>query len=327
MTIMRRGIVAAGAAVMMGGAFPAAAQARWQAACPWGDRNCHTRNLRQFLRDVQQATNDALRVRLYEGASLLKASETRQGLQTGQVQIGDLLLAAEASIDPLLELDSIPNVVHGLDEARRLARLSRPLIEQRLQREGLTLLYLAPWPPPGLFTAFAVDSISDLSGTRMRTMAPIAARMASLIGAMSARVEPEDLTQAFVTRVATSMFASAATGVDVDAWQFTRFFTPLEITYPKNAVCAQTRALEALSQPARAALRDMAAAAEERAWDLARTDGPAMQQVLADNGMVLRPPSATLQADLARLGQTMLAEWRVRAGEAGTRLLDALRGG
>lgn len=328
MAATRRGILAAGAALALGAARPAQAQTRWQAATPWADGNSHTRNLHDFLSEVRLTTGGALDIRLYADGALLKSGEILRGLQTGQVQVGDLLLALASPLDPILELDSLPMLVRSLDEARHLTMLTRPLIEQRLRREGLTVLYLAPWPPPGLFSGFVVDSLQSLRGTRMRTMSPSAARMASLAGALSAPIEPEQGTPlSLAAPLATTMFASACTGVDVAAWSFARFYMPMDIAFPKNAVCAQSRAWEALPSQQRQKLHQAAQAAEERAWAMASSEPPVAQRVLASHGVTVRAPGPELLAELEHLGQTMLAEWRVRAGEAGTRVLDALRAG
>lgn len=327
MTATRRGVMAAGAGLWLGAALPARAQTRWQAATPWLDGNSHTRNLRQFLDEVRQGAGGGLDIRLHAGGTLLKSAEILRGLQTGQVQLGELLLALEAPLDPILELDSVPMLVRSLREARRLAAITRPLIEQRLRREGLTLLYMAPWPPPGLFSGFVVDSLQDLRGTRMRTMTPMAARLASLAGAISAYVEPEEGPLPFSTPLATTMFASASIGVDVQAWNFARFYMPLDISFPKDAVCAQSRAWEALPAQQRSAVLQAAAGAEERAWALASSERPVAQNVLISHGISLRSPSPRLLAELEQIGRTMLDEWRARAGESGARVLAELHAG
>ncbi|MCG7364045.1 TRAP transporter substrate-binding protein DctP [Roseomonas sp. ACRSG] len=326
MTATRRGVMAAGAGLWLGAARPARAQTRWQAATPWLDGSGHTRNLRQFLDEVRQGTGGGLDIRLHAGGTLLKSAEMLRGLQTGRVQLGELLLALEAALDPILELDSLPMLVRSLEDARRLAGITRPLIEQRLRREGLTLLYLAPWSPAGLFSGFAVDTLEDLRGTRMRTMTPLAARLASLAGALAAHAEPEE-PLSFSAPLATTMFAGASSGVDVEAWSFARFFMPLDISFPKDAVCAQSRAWEALAAQQRTAVLRAAAAAEERAWAMASSEGPAAQEVLVSHGVRLRPPSPRLLVELEQLGRIMLDEWRARAGETGARVLAELRAG
>jgi TRAP-type C4-dicarboxylate transport system substrate-binding protein len=326
MAITRRAMAVAAAGALVPGGSPPRAQARWLGACPWAGQNPLARNLQRFLDDVQRATGGALQIRLSTGGSLLTAAQIRPGLRRGQVQLGTFPLAIEAD-EPMLEVDAVPMLVQSLRSARQLTALSEPFIEQRLQLDGLTLLYLAPWPPPGLFSSFAISSVSDLRGTRMRSMTHMGARMANLAGATAARVEPEELAQAFATRIANTMMASAAIGVDVEAWRFARFFTPLDIVFPKDAVCVQTRAFEALPASQRKVLREAAAAAADRAWAMAVSEQPVLQEVLSDHGITVRPPSAQLLAGLGQVGATMLDEWRARAGEPGARLLEALGAG
>jgi TRAP-type C4-dicarboxylate transport system substrate-binding protein len=218
MATTRRAVLAAGSGIFLAGpAVPAGAQTGWQAASPWPEGNCHRRNLRRFLEDVRQATDPALEVQLHDGGTLAEASGLLRSLRAGQVQICDMLLSAEAALGPVMEVDALPMLVRSLEEARRLAALSRPAIAQRLQREGVTLLYLAAWSPPGLFSGFPVESLHNLRGTRMRTMTAMAARLASLAGAMSEPDEPEEPPQGCAARFATTMFASATTGVDLQA--------------------------------------------------------------------------------------------------------------
>jgi TRAP-type C4-dicarboxylate transport system substrate-binding protein len=330
MRMTRRSIAAAaGAAVLplLLPGRPAAAQARWQLATASPAEAVTTRNLRQFVQDAREASGNWLDIRLHADGNLLKQSGLRQGVQVGEVQMAEILLSAEAGLDPFFDLDAIPRLVQDYGQARRLAELSRPMIERRLQREGLTLLYMMATPPGGLFTGFAIDSLAMLRGTRMRARTPMGARLATLLGATPAPLEPEEVEEGFATRVASTMFASASTGVDVRAWTFARFFTALDTSFPKGAVVAQTRALEAMPAASRAALRDAAAAAEARGWELsaaARAEAPLR---LAENGMELRQPTPPMVAELQRVSELMLEEWLARAGEPGRRLIDAYRSG
>jgi TRAP-type C4-dicarboxylate transport system substrate-binding protein len=327
MAATRRGIMAAGAGLALRGAMPATAQTRWRASVPWSDGNSHSRNLRHFLDEVRLASGGTLDVTLHTSGTLLTLTGTREGLQRGQAQIADLLLSAEADLDPILELDSLPMLVRSLEGARQLATLTRPLIERCLRRVGITVLYLAPWPPPGLFSGFVVDSLADLRGTRMRAVTPIASRLVSLAGAISSQPEAEERPLSYGAPLARAMFASASSGVDLQVWSFARFYMPLDMSFPKNALCIQSRAWDALPARLRAVMREAAAAAEERAWALASSERPVAQKVLASHGVTMMPPSARLLAELEQLGQTMLEEWRARAGASGARVLAALRAG
>jgi TRAP-type C4-dicarboxylate transport system substrate-binding protein len=302
----------------------AAAQTRWQFATPYPDGNFHTRNLREFVTEVQAAVN-GLQIQVHSGASLLKMPEIKRGVQTGQAQLGEILLSAYGNEDPFFEVDSVPQLVTSTDQARKLAQLQRPLVEARLQRQGVTLLYMVPWPPSGLYTNVPLESVETLRGMKMRTFNALTNRFATLSGATPTLVQQAEVPQAFATGVVNSMVTSAATGVDVQAWDFCKFFTPIGFTRTKNAVFVQTRALQSLPEASQRAIRAAAAAAEARGGQVSDVEAVERQNMLASRGMTIGTPTPTLMQGLARIGATQADEWVAKAGEEGKRLMDAYR--
>lgn len=303
----------------------AGAQARWQFATPYPDGNFHTRNVRQFVQEVEQGSGGRLAIQLHTNASLLRMPEIRRGVQTGQAQLGEILLSAYANEDPFFALDGIPQLVTNFDQAKRLMDLSRPFIEARMTRTQLTLLYMVPWPPSGLYSQTPLDTIDALRGTRMRTFSPLTNRFATLAGATPTLVQVPEIPQAFATGVVNTMVTSAATGVDSQAWDFVRVFTPIGFTFTKNAVFMNTRAFEALPADVREAVRTAARRAEERGWEMSRAEMVNQQNTLAQRGMQVREPTPTLMEGLNRIGTQMVEEWLATAGEDGRRVIEAFR--
>jgi TRAP-type C4-dicarboxylate transport system substrate-binding protein len=301
------------------------AQTRWQFATPYPDGNFHTRNIRQFVQEAEQASGGRLAIQLHTNASLLRMPEIRRGVQTGQAQLGEILLSAYANEDPFFALDGIPQLVTNYDQARRLMDLSRPFIEARMQRTQLTLLYMVPWPPSGLYSQTPLETIEALRGTRMRTFSPLTNRFATLAGATPTLVQVPEIPQAFATGVVNTMVTSAATGVDSQAWDFVRVFTPIGFTFTKNAVFMNTRAFEALPSDVREAVRAAAQRAEQRGWEMSRSEMVNQQNTLASRGMQVREPTPALMDGLNRIGTQMVEEWLATAGEDGRRVIEAYR--
>lgn len=326
-SIRRRDMLAAAGGIAAAAAFPSAARAqtRWQVASAYPDGNFHTRNLREFSEAIQAASGGRMQVQLHSNASLLKMPEIKRGVQTGQVQIGEILLSAYGNDDPFFEVDSVPQLVTSTAMARKLADLQKPYVEARLNRQGLSLLYWAPWPPSGLYTNAPVDSVEALRGTKMRTFNALTNRFASLAGATPTLVQQAEVPQAYATGVVNVMVTSAATGVDVQAWDFCRVFTPIGFTRTKNAVFVQTRALQALPADVQAAVHAAAAAAEARGWAMSDAATVEQQAILAQRGITVATPSPSLMSGLARIGATQAEEWVAKAGDEGKRLIDAYR--
>jgi TRAP-type C4-dicarboxylate transport system substrate-binding protein len=328
MTISRRGLLAAGAA---GLALPlpagaqSGAQARWQFATPYPDGNFHTRNNRAFVEDLEKATGGRVQIQLHSNAALLRMTEIKRGVQTGQAQLGEVLISAYGNEDPFFEVDGIPQLVTTYAEARKLADFSRPHIESRLNRQGLTLLFMVPWPPSGFYTNVPVDSIEVLRGTRMRTYNVQTNRFATLVGATPTLVQAAEIPQAFATGVVNSMVTSAATGVDSQAWDYAKYFTPVGFTFTKNAVFASRRALEALPADTQRQLREAAARAEARGWEMSEQARAEQERTLAERGMIVQPASPALLEGMAKVSEQMVQEWLAKAGEDGQRLIGAYR--
>lgn len=324
MNTTRRALLAAGAAAPL---LPtlAQAQARWQMATPYPDGNFHTRNVRTFLEEVNTATAGRVNVQLHSNASLLPMPQIKAGVQRGQVQIGEILLSAYGNEDPFFEVDGIPQLVTTFAEARRLMEVARPMIEARFQRQGLSLLYMVPWPPSGFYTNAPLENLEQLRGTRFRTFNVMTNRFATLVGATPTLVQAAEIPQAFATGVVNAMVTSAVTGVDSSAWDYVRHYTHVGFTFTRNAVFVNRRALEALSAADQAALRTAAATAETRGWRMAEEAHTAAMETLRSRGLTVTQGNATVMEGMNRISEQMVNEWVTRAGEDGQRVIQAIR--
>jgi TRAP-type C4-dicarboxylate transport system substrate-binding protein len=182
MSITRRTALAAACALPWASSVVAQA-ARWQAATGFAEGNYHTRNLRGFIEEVAAATEGAVQIQLHANGSLMPQPQIKRGVQTAQAQIGEILLAAYGNEDPFFEADAVPGLVRNLEDARRLATVQAPFIEARLARQGLMLLYLAPWPQVAITANQNLTDPAQLRGLRIRSYSPISSRLSTLLGA------------------------------------------------------------------------------------------------------------------------------------------------
>ena len=322
--LSRRNVLAAPFILVPLTAQETQAQARWQVATAYPDGNFHTRNIRSFLDEVKAQTG--IDAQLHSNGSLLPMPQIKRGVQQGQVQIGEILLSAYGNDDPFFEVDSIPQLAWTDEQARKLATFSRPYIEARFQRQGLSVLYSVPWPPSGFYTNVPVENLEVLRGSRMRTFNAMTNRFATLLGATPTLVQAAEVPQAFATGVVNSMVTSAATGVDSAAWDFAKVFTPIGFTRTHNVIFVQRRAFEALPAAQQTAMREAAKRAEDRGWALSAEARDAAQATLAARGMQVAQPTPAVMEGLSRISQTIAQEWAARAGEDGAKLLAAYRG-
>jgi TRAP-type C4-dicarboxylate transport system substrate-binding protein len=323
MPITRR--VALGAGAALAPFAPLRAQTRWQMATPYPDGNFHTRNIREFVAEIEQATSGRLAIQVHSNGSLLPMPQIKPGVQRGQVQLGEILLTAYANEDPFFDADAIPFLVRDFAAAKRLAEAQRPFVEARLQRQGLSLLYMVPWPAAGFYTQAPLASMDVLKGSRFRTFSPMTNRFATLVGANPVLVQVAELAQAFATGIATAMVTSAQTGVDSAAWDYAKVFTPATFSMTKNAVLVGRRALEGLPAEQREAVLAAARTAEARGWRYSEEAQTAAERRLAERGLQIGTIAPDVMAQLEAISRTMTEEWIARTGEDGKRLIEQFR--
>ncbi|MBI1734998.1 MAG: TRAP transporter substrate-binding protein [Candidatus Rokubacteria bacterium] len=316
--------VAFAALLLIGSPGPAAAE-KWDLASGYPESNFHTQNINQFAQDVKQATGGKLELTVHSNQALFKLAEIKRAVQSRQVPIGEVLLVMFGNEDPFYEVSSIPFLADTYPSAKKLWDVTKPLIAERLGKQGIRLLYGVPWPPQAFYTKTPLRSVADLKGVKARAYNPVTARMAELMGAIPATVPQPEVPQAFSTGLVGMMYTSGQTGVDTQAWDFTRHVTMVGGNHSMNVVFANEGAFRALPADVRQAVLDAAARAEARGWKLSQEVTGKHVQILKDKGMTVTEPSPQFRGELQKVGATLTEEWLKKAGEAGQAAIRKFR--
>src|SRR6185295_14599143 len=263
MSFARPIIIAACASTVIAIA-PASAQTKWNLPAAYPADNPHSENLTLFAKDVAHATGGKLQITVHPNASLFKAPEIKRAVQTGQVQIGEVLISLHENEYPVYGVDVIPFLATSYQEARKLWEASRPAVSKKLASQGLMLLFAVPWAPQGIYAKKDINSVADMKGLKWRAYNVGTARIGELIGAQVVTVQAAELPQALATGVVNSFITSAATGYDSKAWESVDHFYDTQAWIPKNVTFVNKAAFDALDKPTQEALLKAAATAETR---------------------------------------------------------------
>ena len=301
------------------------AQTKWDMPTAYAATNFHTENVTQFAADVDKATGGKLKIQVHPGASLFKAPEIKRAVQSGQAQIGEILISGYSNEDPLFGIDSVPFLATSIKDAEKLWKASRKAIEDRFAKQGMVVLYAVPWPPQGIYSSRTLNSMADMKGLKMRAYNPATARIAELAGAQPVTVQVAELPQAFATGVVNANITSGATGYDTKAWEVVKNYYDTQAWLPKNIVFANKEAFDKLDRATQAAVMKCAQEAETRGWKTSEEKTRWYTEQLTKNGMNVVTPSAQLKADFRKVGETMTAEWAKNAGAEGQAIVDAYR--
>lgn len=301
------------------------AQTKWDLPAAYPATNFHTVNLVDFANDVDRLSGGKLKITVHPNASLFKAPEIKRAVQGGQAQLGEILLVNFQNEWQIFGADGIPFLADSYDEAVKLWRVQRPMLEKKLAEQGMVVLYAVPWPPQGIYVNKPINSAADLRGVKWRAYSPSTARIAELVGAQPVTVQAAELTQAMATGVVQSYMSSGSTGFDTKTYEHIKYWYDTQAWLPKNAVIMNKRAFDALDKPTQDAVLKAAADAEVRGLAASkRANGETLDKLRA-NGMQILPPSAQLKADMTKVGDVMVREWLEKSGAEGRQLVDAFR--
>jgi TRAP-type C4-dicarboxylate transport system substrate-binding protein len=312
-----RSLLAAAAAATVLVVQPASAQTKWNLPAAYPTDNPHSQNLMMFAKDVADATGGKLEITVHPNASLFKAPDIKRAVQTGQTQIGEVLLSLHENESPIYGVDVVPFLATSFAESKKLYAASKPAIEKKLASQGLMLLFTVPWAPQGIYAKKEINSVEDMKGLKWRAYNVGTARIGELVGAQSVTVQAAELAQALATGVVTSFMTSAATGYDSKAWESMTYFYDTQAWIPKNITFVNKAAFDALDKPTQEALLKAAATAETRGWKLWEDKSGWYLDQLKAHGMKVEQPSSMLQAGLKKVGEQLTADWLKKAGPEG----------
>jgi len=311
------------AALIAGLAFGSAqAQTKWDMPTPYADGNFHTKNVKQFAEDVKAASGGKLELVVHSNAALIKHPDIKRAVQTGQVNIGELLISVLSNESPIYAFDSNPFLAANYGAAKKLWTVARPYIDKRLDAQGIKLLYSVPWPPQGIYTKKPLNTIADLKGSKFRTYSPNTSEFAKQIGAIPTTVQVPEVPQAFITGTVDAMITSGATGVDTQAWDYLKYYYDTEAFLPHNVVIVNKAAFAKLEPAAQKAVMDAAAKAEERGWATSAAENQGYMKTMASKGITVEKPNAKLLGELNAIGKVMAQQWVSKTGPDAQAILN-----
>ena len=304
---------------------PAAAQTKWNLPAAYPADNPHSENLVAFAKDIEAATGGKLQIQVHANASLFKAPEIKRAVQTGQAQMGELLLSIHENEDAVYGIDVVPFLAVSFPDAMKLYKASKPAIEKKLAAQGIMLLMAVPWAPQGIYVKKDLNTIDDMKGLKWRAYNVGTARIGEIVGAQSVTVQAAELPQALATGVVNSFMSSGGTGYDSKVWETLTHFYDTQAWIPKNYTIVNKAAFDALDKPTQEAIVKAAATAEARGWKAWQDKSGWYLDQLKAKGMKVQAPSDALATGFKKVGEQLTQDWLKKAGADGQAIVDAYK--
>jgi TRAP-type C4-dicarboxylate transport system substrate-binding protein len=287
----------------------AATPAAWTVATGYKADGYHATTLAWLGAAVEQATAGALRWTVAAEGRRVPLAKIPEAVAAGQPEAGECIMTTMAGTWPVCGADAIPFMTRHMNDARRLWKVQRPVVEKALAPAGLVPLYTAPWPGQGLYCTEPVRSASDFRGRRMRVYNATTRRIAEMLEAEPVDVPMAEVGKALESGRIDSMITSSVTGVEQQVWRWMRHFYDLNAWMPKNLVMVHHGAHQALDPAVRKVLAELSLQAEQRGWAAAETAALQSAEALARNGIQVEPTPTLLRGTLVRMGERFAREW------------------
>jgi TRAP-type C4-dicarboxylate transport system substrate-binding protein len=313
------------AATLSLGAGSAFAQTKWNLPAAYPAGNYHSENLVQFAKDVEAATGGKLQITVHANASLFKAPEIKRAVATGQAQVGEVLISIHENENALFGVDVVPFLATSFADTKKLWAVSKPGIAKALDAQGLMVLFAVPWPPQGIYAKKDLNTVADMKGLKWRAYNLGTTRIAEIVGAQPLTIQAAELPQALATGVVDSFMSSGATGYDSKVWETLSHHYETNAWLPKNVTFVNKAAFAALPKAEQDAVLKAAGEAETRGFRIAEEKTAWYLKELKAKGMKVLPPSPAFKDGLAKVGETLTADWLKKAGADGQAVVNAFK--
>ncbi|MBZ9558511.1 TRAP transporter substrate-binding protein [Halomonas coralii] len=298
------------------------ASTHWIMATGYPDDSFFTQNIQQFVDEIEQKSQGELTIDLRTNGTLIKHDNIKRAVQAGQVQAGEVRISVYGNEDPMYILDNTPGVAGTYEQARQLMEVQAPYLKKLFERQNIEPLAYVAWPGQGFFTQTPLNSVDDMQGRKIRVYSQPTQELAEKLGFKATILPFSEIAQAYSTGMIDSLFTSLQTGIDVQIWDYARYYTYTGTTHTKNAIIVNRRALKSLDDDLRKIVIEAGKHATTRGWEMSKEASRNNEEIVSSHGVEVSQASDDIQAAIAKIGDEMIAEWRRSASPEENAVLD-----
>jgi TRAP-type C4-dicarboxylate transport system substrate-binding protein len=285
--------------------------------------------LTAFAKHVAELSTGQLTIKpSFDAAAGIKSAGMLTAIAEGQVQAGDAFAGSLEAEDPIFALPSLPFLVTSVADARRLADIARPHLASVLEKKGLRLLYLTPWPPSGIWSRAPLKTALDLSGLSIRTYDKTSTEVFASVGAKAALISFSDTMPKLVDGSLNAVLSSGDGGAGRKLWDYLPYFSEITYSLPLSVAGVNKAVYDGLSADQRAAVDAASRQTETELWLVLSTRLEENYARMRQNGVTIdsHPAPAIVEA-LQSGAATAQRAWCARSGPVCAEILDAFRVG
>ena len=285
--------------------------------------------LTTFTRHVAELSAAKLQIKpSIDAAAGIRSAGMLAAIVEGRVQAGDAFAGSLEAEDAIFALPSLPFLVTSTADARRLADIARPHLAAALQKKGLRLLYLTPWPPSGIWSRTPLKTPADLSGLSIRTYDKTSTEVFLSVGAKAISISFADTMPKLVDGSINAVLSSGDGGAGRKLWDYLPFFSEITYSLPLSVAGVNQAIYDGLSPDLREAVDAAGLQTERELWLALATRLQENYQRMGQNGVTIDSNPAPSVVEPLRTGAaTVQRAWCTRSGSICGQILDAYKAG
>ena len=305
------------------------AQTVWDMPTEYPETAMPGLGLIDFAAHVEKFSKGHLRIRpSFDATAGIKSAGMLAAIADGRLQAGDAFAGALESEDAIFALPSLPFLVTSGAEAKHLADIARPFLAAALQKKGLRLLYLTPWPPSGIWSRTPLKTPSDLAGLSIRTYDKTSTEVFASVGAKAASISFADTMPRLVDGSINAVLSSGDGGAGRKLWKFLPHFSEITYSRPLSVAIVSQAVYDGLSADLREAVDGAARKTETDLWLLLFDRLRENYQDMRQNGVTIDAKPAPSIVEALRSGAAAAQrDWCNQSGPDCTHILDAFKAG
>jgi TRAP-type C4-dicarboxylate transport system substrate-binding protein len=310
---------------------PAATRAQtvWDMPTEYPENAMPGVGLAAFTKHVAELSAGKLTIKpSFDAKAGIKSAGMLAAIAEGKVPAGDAFAGALEAEDPIFALPSLPFLVTSIADAKRLSDIARPHLADVLEKKGLRLLYLTPWPPSGIWSKTPLKTTSELSALSIRTYDKTSSEVFLGVGAKAASISFADTMPKLVDGSLNAVLSSGDGGSGRKLWEYLPYFSEITYSLPLSVAAVNKTVYDGLSAEQREAVDAAGRKTETELWIALSTRLQENYARMRQNGVTIdsNPSPAIIEA-LQSAAVTAQRAWCSKSGPICAQILDAYKAG
>lgn len=281
-----------------------------------------------FIEQLKEKSGGKIEVTAHFGGALgYKSRDHYSAVRDGAMAMASTPIDKLVGFAPIFPIQTMPFVSPTIDQTETLFQVCRPYYEKALNKANQTLILGSPWTPQGIWAKTKITSVDDLKGLKIRTYDVIGTKTLKAAGLAPIQLSWADVVPALSTGTIVGVLTSDEGGVNSKFWELgAKYFNFLGYGMGINALTMNLDAYNRLPEDQQKLLREVAADAEKRAWQIARSRVDSNKKIMQESGafFVDDVPKEVIE-HLKTAGAPLLEEWKKEMGADADAILTEYR--